>query len=526
MAENEQPAGRSYALLIATDRYEDPALGQLRSPSHDAEELAKVLRDPAVGGFDTATLINKPTQLLLEEIEGFFADRHRADLLVFYASCHGVKNPSGRLYFVASTTKLNLLASTGISAEFLYEQVDRCRARRILVLLDCCYSGSYAKGHLPKAGEQVGIGLHEGQGRAAISSSTAEEYSFEEGTGKVPGKAGPSFFTAALVKGLGTGAADVDGDGLVSVDDLYAYVKAQVSETIRNQTPELKWGDIRGDFIIARNPNPPKARPEPLPATLLDALNNPYAEVRQGTITALVRLARGDNGGMATTALEKLRELRDDDSRLVSAAAEAALTEFQAPAASSERIPPAASKPAGGKTRWHRDTGINDRSITNRRGHLIYFLVSALLVATGFGLAVVIPMIFFIRNRAIRMNVILALEVTFLFDAGLALTIVGGAYINHVIVGNVPLGIGLLIPGALGLAAFLVTLPFCIVQIRRRRQPVIPVLTRAAHRLAYGNTEAPWPVRGTPSARLTKYSRDDLGSRLRAHHPEREEGPE
>jgi uncharacterized caspase-like protein len=238
MAENESAEGACYALLMATGRYTDPTLSQLRSPSADADELARVLRDPAIGGYDAATLIDQPDYLLREEIEGFFADRKLADLLVFYASCHGVKDQSGRLYFATTTTKVGRLASTAISAEFLYEQVDRCRARRILVLLDCCYSGSYARGHLPRSADRVGIGLHEGRGRAAISSSTEEEYSFEVATGEVAGAAAPSLFTAALVKGLGTGAADIDDDGRVSVDDLYSYVREQVRAATPHQTPE------------------------------------------------------------------------------------------------------------------------------------------------------------------------------------------------------------------------------------------------------------------------------------------------
>ena len=35
-------------------------------------------------------------------------------------------------------------------------------------------------------------------------------------------------FTAALVRGLRTGAADTDHDGLVSVDEAYTYVFDQV----------------------------------------------------------------------------------------------------------------------------------------------------------------------------------------------------------------------------------------------------------------------------------------------------------
>jgi hypothetical protein len=144
----------------------------------------------------------------------------------------------------------------------------------------------------------------------------------------------------------------------------------------------------------------------------------------------------------------------------------------------------------------------NCRPITDRRRHLVYFLLSVLLIPTVAGLAVVIPLIFFIRNRAIRMDMILALEVTIFGGAGVILTISGALF--HGTTGNnhkVLLGIFLLVLGVLVLAAYLAMLIFCIAQIGRRRQPVIPALTRAAHWLAYGKTEAPWPVRGTPPAR-------------------------
>lgn len=491
MPGNELPEGRSYAFLMATGRYSDPMLVQLRSPSRDAEELAKVLRDPAVGGFKNVTLIDKPDSQLREEIEGFFADRRLDDLLVFYVSCHGVKDASGRLYFAASTTKLNRLASTGISAEFLYEQVDRCRARKILVLLDCCYSGSYAKDHLPRAAERVEIGLREGRGRAAISSSTEEEYSFEVGTRKVTGSAAPSLFTAALVEGLSTGAADVDGDGLVSVDDLYTYVRDHVRQATPYQTPEKKWGDIRGDFFIARNPNPPKAEAEPLPAELLGAFNSPYASVRHGAVQELAQLARGDRKGVAATALDRLRELQGDDSRLVSAAAGTALAELRGPAGSKERVPLAPSPPAARQARLHSGPDKNYRPITGRR---FWHIISFILAPLTYGL-IVIPMLF-TRSRAIRMNVILALEVTIFGAAWLTSTLVGATQML-----SIQLKVFLIVLGSLGLAVYLAMLIYCLARIGQRRQPAVPGLTRAAHRLAYRKTEAPWPVRGARSAR-------------------------
>jgi outer membrane protein assembly factor BamB len=267
MPGGEARPGQRDALIVATGRYQDPELAALRSPSRDAAELAAVLGDQAIGGFGVQVLLDRAGHVLREEIDGFLADRLPDDLLVLYLSCHGVKDTAGRLHFAASTTKLSRLASTGISASFVYEQVDQCQARRILLLLDCCYSGAYLKGQRPKAENRAGIRQFEGRGRAVITSCTALEYAFEMDTGHVTGTAAaPSVFTSALVEGLRTGQADRDGDGQVSVDDLYAYVFERVRETTPHQTPEKKWGEIRGDFIIARNPRPPAPGPDPAAA--------------------------------------------------------------------------------------------------------------------------------------------------------------------------------------------------------------------------------------------------------------------
>ena len=249
--------GRRDALIIAAGRYQDPSFAALRSPSQDAAEFAEVLSDRAIGGFDARVLLDEPGHLLREEIDGFLAERRPEDLLVLYLSCHGIKDVDGLLHFAVSTTKFSRLASTGISASFVHEQIDRCKARKILLLLDCCYSGAYPKGHRPKAKSRAEIKPFDGRGRAVITSCTDLQYAFEVDTQKVSGTAGSSVFTAALVEGLRTGRADRDGDGQVSIDELYAYVFDRVRQTTPHQTPEKIWGEIRGDFIIAANPRPP-----------------------------------------------------------------------------------------------------------------------------------------------------------------------------------------------------------------------------------------------------------------------------
>jgi S-DNA-T family DNA segregation ATPase FtsK/SpoIIIE len=52
--------GRRFALLVATDRYQDLGLSRLAAPSSDARNLAAVLRDAAIAGFEVTQLYNRP----------------------------------------------------------------------------------------------------------------------------------------------------------------------------------------------------------------------------------------------------------------------------------------------------------------------------------------------------------------------------------------------------------------------------------------------------------------------------------
>lgn len=315
----------SYALIVATDQYVDTGLSKLKSPTRDAQELANVLGDPTIGNYHVRALVNKSEPVVSEEIEGFFAKRRLDDLVVFYYSGHGLKDLTGHLYFAATTTKLDRLASTGISAGFLFEQVERCRSRKIVLLLDCCYSGAYLRGYQPRTEGHIPIEPPEGRGWVVITSSTAQEYAFEPDSCEVTRTAQPSVFTTALVKGLRTGKADRDHDGFVSIDELYAYIYEQVRDNTRYQTPEKKFGNIRGDLIVAKNPHAQKAAPELLPVQLSTVLESPLSYVREGAVRELVALLRGTNRSLALSARKALEALRDDDSRRVSAAATAAL---------------------------------------------------------------------------------------------------------------------------------------------------------------------------------------------------------
>jgi uncharacterized caspase-like protein len=340
MAPDDRPAGRRLALLIATATYGDPGLAALRAPTGDVAALAGVLGDGAIGGFDVRELIDRPTEELRGEIEEFFGDGRPQDLLLLYVSGHGVLSQSRRFYFATASTKLRLLRSTAIEDGFVNDVMQASRARSIVLVLDCCHSGAFGKGLVPKSATTVDVEHRfEGQGRVILSASTELEYAFEEadqalGINELEPAAPGSLFTRSVVEGLRTGDADLDADGRISVDDLYDYVCRRVRERAAHQTPGMA-GDIRGEITIARSGRLPQLPPE-----LAAAVDSNLAGIREGAVAELAALAAGGSGGLAASARDALERLAGDDSRRVSTAATAALGRT-APAPPAAPPPPA-----------------------------------------------------------------------------------------------------------------------------------------------------------------------------------------
>jgi uncharacterized caspase-like protein len=246
-------AERRLALIIGTTSYSSAGLQQLRSPGKDAQALADVLADAKIGGFETKLLLDQTADALRRAIEQFYQTASMGDLALTHIGCHGVKDDDGNLYFAATDTQLDLLESTGIAASFVSRQMARSRSQRKLLFLDCCFSGAFSPGLMARAGP--GVDLKErftARGQIVLTASSAIEYAFEGELLK--GNGVGSVFTSALIKGLKDGSADHDGDGWVSVDELYDHVARSVAEVTPNQTPR-KWNfDVQGVIRVARSP--------------------------------------------------------------------------------------------------------------------------------------------------------------------------------------------------------------------------------------------------------------------------------
>ena len=338
--------GTRSALIVANARYDDPALAQLRAPGHDAEALVRVLGDPAIGGFETEALIDADERTIRRRIATFFAGRDRDDVLLLHFSCHGVKDTRGRLHLAARDTDLSVLGATSIPASFVNDLLAESQSRRVMLILDCCYSGAFARGVGVRGGDEVHIAdeFGAGSGRIVLTASSATEYSFEDGE-LTRAQGQPSAFTGALVRGLETGEADLDADGEISIDELYDYTYRSVRDNTSGQAP-MKWSfGVEGSLVVARS-----VRPAVVPAAILDDLASDRVVLRLEAVRALEQLLREGKAGQRASAYGALSGLRDgDDSVRVRNAAAQALAGTEAPpaapAAAPEVVPPEPEPP-------------------------------------------------------------------------------------------------------------------------------------------------------------------------------------
>jgi hypothetical protein len=268
-------ARRSALLVACGGSSKDSHWPLLRSPKNDALQLAEVLKDPRIGGFDEAeveVVVDEPEAEVRRRIARFFNNRHHDDLVLFYFSGHGHRDGRGLLHFVMRDTEQDLLSATSIPAAFLRSEVTGCNSRRRVLILDCCYSGAFSRDGLGAKSDDsdrimIGVQLDVGgYGWFLMTASDALQKAFEGHV--LDEQMGNSVFSHFIITGLRTGEADRDDDGMVTIDELYEYVYEQMSETaLRERQTPSKFGDgQKGRMFIARNPNAGALRAETQPA--------------------------------------------------------------------------------------------------------------------------------------------------------------------------------------------------------------------------------------------------------------------
>lgn len=266
--EQADAPGERWAVIIGINDYQD--LGKLTTPRNDAKALRQVLVES--GGFaenrvilltdDAADPQNRPTLATMRKrIENTAAMTEPADTLLIFFSGHGVTRKdetSGleRGYLVPMDGDVK----NAVSLDWVKDVLSKARAKSKVLILDACHAGSAAKG----VGGIAPSLLKEAGGLVMLLSSAADQVSYPDE------ESGQSVFTEFLVEGLG-GAADVDGDKTISVQEISAYVTRRMKDWYvqsgRIQTP-VALPEKLPEMVLSQvqpgtQPPPPATAPTP-----------------------------------------------------------------------------------------------------------------------------------------------------------------------------------------------------------------------------------------------------------------------
>lgn len=272
------PIRHRFAMVLGVGEFSQQGVRPLEYAAGDARTFHAFLTDPAAGRFsagDAQLLVNEraTSRNVLAWLDRVEAQAQPDDLVVFYASTHGSSPDSeGLMAVITHDTVIDRptasqLRKTSVPGARLAQFVQNVKARRLIIILDTCYS-SAAFGDVPGyasrsmllpsnqdevygvrreavvrmtggknlvrdddllAQPQTAPGAKDGWGRVLITASGPDEKSWESRNLKA------SFFTHYFVRGLrATG----------NIRDAFAYSRRVVPgevllEKQAQQTPNV-----------------------------------------------------------------------------------------------------------------------------------------------------------------------------------------------------------------------------------------------------------------------------------------------
>ena len=237
--------GKKIALLIGVSESE-LGLEVLLSAVKNAEAMEQVLTNPERGDFaaaDVTVLRNPDRPTMAAAVYTLFENRQPEDLLLLYFSGHGLVE-GNEFYFTNRYTRKEqgqLVPSTALEARSVQAWMEQSRSQRQVVVLDSCLSGALG---------QDSIDLKQFLGTQAttiLAASTSTLYA-------LPQEGSESVYTHYWVEGICTGAADLDEDGAIAVEELHAYASRKVKQAAPAMTPGF-YPAKDGRVLLSKSPS-------------------------------------------------------------------------------------------------------------------------------------------------------------------------------------------------------------------------------------------------------------------------------
>jgi len=247
-----QPA--AYALIIGIERYRDvPAATGARA---DAETFATVARTTFGLREDHIRLATEDRATRTDVLEGLQWLRDNASAggrVYFFFSGHGAPSTDSSTYLLPYDGSPKNVARTAVAMSDVMAQLGQTKAREVVAFVDSCFSGAGGRSVLPPGARPL---MRVNDATPAPQMALFVASRGDEISGPAPGESAGAF-TKYLTMGLGLGAADINGDGQVSLQELSDWVSPRVAQAAktdsREQHPKLVVGSGVGaasNFIV------------------------------------------------------------------------------------------------------------------------------------------------------------------------------------------------------------------------------------------------------------------------------------
>ncbi len=239
---------KSYALILTVANYADKSTTTGANEDHKnvVELFERTFGVPAAQmrlGLDS-----RASKTFIEKDIGWLQREVPKDGTVFvYFAGHGSVDSSGVPYLMPWDGDVADLKVTAISIEHLRKQLELTKAKRVLLIIDACFSGNSGRTHPSKDRPAVSYDIPPRfKSKVALLAAVSPG---ETADTTMDGKEG--LLTHHLVDALG-GLKANRTNGSVLLPSLFSYVKNAVAkdahEAGRDQTPSLQ-GDF-SDFVI------------------------------------------------------------------------------------------------------------------------------------------------------------------------------------------------------------------------------------------------------------------------------------
>ncbi len=230
----------NYAVVVGIEKYSD--LPEARFAERDAQAVRAHLVALGYPQRNIHLLLGeKATKTgIIKNVETWLANNVGKDSTVFfYYSGHGAPETKSRQpYLVPFDGDPQYMGDTGYPLQRLYAKLGALKAKRVIIALDSCFSGTGGRSVLAKGTKPLILQMDTAPvGPKAVVLSASR---FDQISGTMEMQAHGTF-TYFLLKGLNGGA--VDRDGGITTQSLYDYLEPKVEDAARrenrDQAPQM-----------------------------------------------------------------------------------------------------------------------------------------------------------------------------------------------------------------------------------------------------------------------------------------------